>query len=148
MKSFSAFYWWVIAAAFIGPGTVTTAARAGAMNGYDLAWAVVFSIFACLMLQEASARVTIVTGRPLAQVMGDYLGRWVMYLVAVAVGVGCVAYEAGNVIGAASGLVLTGVAELPVLVVSIGFAAGLLLWFGSVQTISRWLGFAVLLMGL
>ena len=61
--------WSAISAAFIGPGTVTTAARAGAGFGLALLWAVVFSTAACFLLQEASARVTIATGRPLGQVI-------------------------------------------------------------------------------
>jgi manganese transport protein len=59
-------FWSVISAAFIGPGTVTTAASSGARFGYSLLWALLFSTVACLVLQEASARVTIVSGRTLA----------------------------------------------------------------------------------
>ena len=144
----SKLYWWVIAAAFIGPGTVTTAARAGASYGYDLVWAVVVSVLACMVLQEASARVTIVTGKPLARVMGDLLGKWVMVVVAVAVGVGCLAYEAGNITGAASGIALLGNGEMkyPV-VIAISLLSATLLWFGTIQNIAKWLGFVVLIMG-
>ena len=55
-------FWAVIAAAFVGPGTVTTAARAGSDFGLALAWALLFSTVACLVLQEAAARITVVTG--------------------------------------------------------------------------------------
>jgi len=145
----SKLYWWVIAAAFIGPGTVTTAARAGASYGYDLVWAVMVSVLACMVLQEASARVTIVTGKPLARVMGDLLGKWVMVVVAVAVGVGCLAYEAGNITGAASGIALITNGDMQTLiVVVISLIAGMLLWYGTIQAIAKWLGFVVLIMGL
>jgi len=145
----SKLYWWVIAAAFIGPGTVTTAARAGASYGFELVWAVVVSVLACIVLQEASARVTIVTGKPLARVMGDLLGNWVMMVVAVAVGVGCLAYEAGNITGAASGIALIAKGEMQTsIVVVISLIAGMLLWYGTIQAIAKWLGFVVLIMGL
>lgn len=148
-KFLSTFYWWVIAAAFIGPGTVTTAARAGSTYGYDLVWAVLFSTVACIILQEASARISIVTGKPLAQVMGEELGRWIMLIVALAVGVGCLAYEAGNVTGAASGITLLDERlSMPFTVIIISCLAALLLWFGTIQIIARWLGFIVLIMGL
>lgn len=148
-KFLSTFYWWVIAAAFIGPGTVTTAARAGSTYGYDLVWAVLFSTVACIILQEASARISIVTGKPLAQVMGEELGRWIMLIVALAVGVGCLAYEAGNVTGAASGITLLDERlSMPFIVIIISCLAALLLWFGTIQVIARWLGFIVLIMGL
>ena len=47
----------LVAAAFIGPGTVTTASLAGAQHGYALAWAVVAAIGATLVLQEMAARL-------------------------------------------------------------------------------------------
>lgn len=148
-KFLPTFYWWVIAAAFIGPGTVTTAARAGSTYGYDLVWAVLFSTVACIILQEASARISIVTGKPLAQVMGEELGRWIMLIVALAVGVGCLAYEAGNVTGAASGITLLDERlSMPFIVIIISCLAALLLWFGTIQVIARWLGFIVLIMGI
>ncbi|MEO1384149.1 MAG: divalent metal cation transporter, partial [Bacteroidota bacterium] len=50
----------MIAAAFIGPGTVTTASLAGASQGYVLLWAVVFSVLATLILQEMAARLGVV----------------------------------------------------------------------------------------
>ena len=51
----------LVAAAFIGPGTVVTASLAGANYGYALLWALAFSVFACLILQEMSARIGLVT---------------------------------------------------------------------------------------
>ncbi len=59
----SVLFWSVIAAAFIGPGTVTTAARAGASFQYQLLWALVFSTIATIILQEAAARITIASGK-------------------------------------------------------------------------------------
>ena len=47
----------VIAAAFIGPGTVTTASMAGASLGYGLVWALCFSILATYILQEMASRL-------------------------------------------------------------------------------------------
>jgi len=41
----------LVAAAFIGPGTVTTASLAGAQHGFALAWAVLAAIAATLVLQ-------------------------------------------------------------------------------------------------
>ena len=63
----SVLFWSVISAAFIGPGTVTTATKAGAFFQFDLLWALAFSTFACILLQEASARVTINSGMNLAK---------------------------------------------------------------------------------
>ena len=65
----SVLFWSVIAAAFIGPGTVTTAASAGAGHGYALLWTLLFSTLACLLLQEAAARLTVVSGLDLGQAL-------------------------------------------------------------------------------
>jgi len=68
--------WSVIAAAFIGPGTITTAARAGSDFRFALAWALLFSIIACLILQEASGRITVLTGKELGgAIRGRLVGR-------------------------------------------------------------------------
>ena len=64
-------FWSVISAAFIGPGTVTTAAKAGAVYQYQLLWALFFSTIACLVLQEAAARLTLVSGLNLGEAI-----RW------------------------------------------------------------------------
>jgi len=57
----SILFWSVISAAFIGPGTITTASTAGALFDLELVWALVFAIIACIILQEAAARVAIVS---------------------------------------------------------------------------------------
>lgn len=144
----SALYWWVIAAAFIGPGTVTTAATAGYTYGYALLWSVVFSIFACIVLQEASARLTILTGKPLAALMSAHLGRWSLIVVGLAVGLGCLAYQAGNITGAVEGMHLSLGLDRGLLILSVSSLAALMLWFGSLEWLARILGGMVLLMGI
>ena len=57
----------LIAAAFIGPGTVTLCTIAGASFGYSLIWAIVISIFSTIVLQEMSLRIGLITKMNLAQ---------------------------------------------------------------------------------
>jgi len=145
-------FWSVITAAFIGPGTVTTCATAGARHGYALLWSLVFSTCACLVLQEAAGRLAIVSGHDLGRAIGiSFRGGasrvLAIVLVIGAVLVGCAAYEAGNILGAVSGVAL-GVALPPNLVaLAIGVVAGLLLWFGSTGAVARLMGAVVALMG-
>lgn len=145
--------WSVIAAAFIGPGTVTTAARAGSDFGFALAWSLAFSTAACLVLQEAAGRVTVLTGRELGEALSDRfrgsrLLAWAPPLLAAGIVLGCAAYQAGNILGAVAGLQL--VVDLPagMLAVAIGAAAALLLASGSTRWIARGLGALVAVMGL
>ncbi|MFT7054522.1 MAG: Mn2+/Fe2+ NRAMP family transporter, partial [Roseivirga sp.] len=111
-KLWSLLFWMVIAAAFIGPGTVTTAAAAGAGYGYSLLWALVFSIFACVILQESAARITIASGFTLGEAIKKrFKSNSVALMIGIAIFLGCAAYEAGNILGAISGvaLIFTGV---------------------------------------
>ena len=98
----------LVAAAFIGPGTVTTCTLAGAGFGYALLWALAFSIVACMLLQEMSARIGVVTQRGLGEILRQQFSQplaraLVFTLVAVAIFIGNGAYEGGNIAGAALG---------------------------------------------
>ena len=89
---------YIIAAAFIGPGTITTASLAGANFGFHLVWALLFSIFATIILQDMAARLGAATGSGLAQAMKEAVSlRWLrtvfMLLIVCAIGIGNAAYE-------------------------------------------------------
>lgn len=146
-------FWSVISAAFIGPGTVTTAASAGAEFGYALIWALIFSTAACYVLQEASARITAVSGMNLGEAMrseygSSQWGKWIIGLALIAIVSGCAAFEAGNILGAVAGISLINSSlPVPVIVLAIGLIAILLLWKGTVQQIAKLLGVIVAIMG-
>ncbi len=146
-------FWSVIAAAFIGPGTVTTCASAGSRFGLHLMWALTFSTIACFVLQEGSARVTIATGLDLGGAIrrrfrGRRTGPVVLLLVLGGILLGCAAYEAGNILGAVAGAELGLPLPGRAVTLACGGAAALLLWFGRTQLVARVLGGAVALMGI
>jgi len=151
----SVLLWSVISAAFIGPGTVTTCTLAGSRFGLDLLWALTFSTGATILLQEAAARITLASGLSMGQVLTQTYGpriRWLMVALFGAVALGCAAYEAGNILGAVSGLSLLLYAEaassaVPLLTGLVGLSCGLLLWQGSTQQIAKLLGLVVFGMG-
>ncbi len=136
-----------ISAAFIGPGTVTTAAVAGATFRFELMWALVFSTVACFVLQEASARLTVASGMSLGQAMRQRFGKTVPLAVVGAVVLGCVAYEAGNILGAVAGAALGVPLSPTVLTLATGALALALLWSGGPIRVARLLGGVVALMG-
>ncbi len=132
----------LVTAAFIGPGTVTTATVAGARFGYVLLWALGFSVIATIVLQEMSARLGVVSGAGLGEALrSSFASRVVrggcILLVVAAIAFGNAAFEAGNVTGAAIGLeLLTGVsAKIWALAVGIGGLA--LLASGGYRSIER-----------
>jgi manganese transport protein len=145
-------FWSVIAAAFIGPGTVTTAARAGSDFRFALSWALLFSVVACLVLQEASGRITVLTGKELGEaIRGRFAGRgWgrsVPVLAAIGIILGCAAFEAGNLLGGVAGLRLIIDLSPATLTLIVGLAAGILLATGNTRWIARIAGSLVAVMG-
>lgn len=147
----SVLLWSVISAAFIGPGTVTTAANAGALFGTKLLWALLFSTFATILLQEGVVRLTLVSGKSFGEVIrlkfGSGKANWIPYLVFFALWLGCSAYEAGNIVGAAAGIKL--ITNFPqwMIVLLIGSAVFLLLWINNPVILARILGLIVAIMG-
>lgn len=97
-----------VAAAFIGPGTITICSIAGVTFGMDLIWALALSILATIVLQNMSARVGLVTQKDLGTAMRHVvkhplLKGILMLLVVLAIVLGNAAYEAGNISGAVMG---------------------------------------------
>jgi Mn2+/Fe2+ NRAMP family transporter len=143
----------IVAAAFIGPGTVTSATLAGAAYGVTLLWALLFATVATIVLQEMAARLGLATGAGLGAALlavrgPPWLGPALATLAAVAVVGGAAAYEAGNLTGAALGL--ESVTGVPLRSwIGLGVAlAGLLLWFGQYRLLERVLAGCVAVMGL
>lgn len=131
----------VVSAAFIGPGTVTTATLAGAGYGYALLWALTFSTIATVVLQEMSARLGLVTGSGLGEAVRSRFAQGVARVLAVglviaAIGFGNAAYETGNLLGATLGVeaVFGSFRGWPALLAALAFA---LLWSGRYRTIER-----------
>lgn len=146
----SVLFWSIIAAAFIGPGTVTTAAKAGSGFGLGLLWALVFSIIATLVLQEAAARLTLVTGKNLGEIIGRQntgSGRSLAIVLFGAIALGCGAYQAGNLLGALAGLQLFGEVSRWWLLL-LGTLATALLWTGNFKLITSTLAVVVACMGI
>lgn len=146
-------FWSVISAAFIGPGTITTAAKAGAGFGMQLLWALLFSTLACLLLQEAAARIPILTGKNLGQAIAQQFEKsrhkWpVLLWVIGAIVVGAAAYETGNLLGAIAGVKLFSALPAWLLILILGTVAAIILTIPSLKVIATIMGFAVVIMGI
>lgn len=140
----------IIAAAFIGPGTVTVCTLAGVNFDYSLLWAVVLSVIVTMILQETSGRIGIITRQDLSQLVAKgqknkFLSYFSIALVFLAIGMGNAAYESGNISGATLGLQVFGnfpqwsLGGLTINIANLllGIFLGLLLWFGSFKVLQR-----------
>lgn len=132
----------IIAASFIGPGTVTTSIVTGANFGMALAWAVVFSVIATIVLQEMSARLGLVTRKSLGEAFRatftSPVPRALMVILVVsAIGIGGASYAGGDTTGTALAITsVTGLDKRLVVVVLVGLIFALL-WTGSYKLIER-----------
>ncbi|WP_404400348.1 Nramp family divalent metal transporter [Idiomarina seosinensis] len=150
----------LVAAAFIGPGTVVTASLAGANFGYALLWALLFSVVACLILQEMALRIGVITQQGLGENIKSNLPHplarvFFTGLIFVAILVGNSVYQGGNLSGASLGLAgLLGPLAMPALGIVdawpllVGVVAFFVLWSGSAKVIEKSLIGLVLLMSL
>ena len=110
----------IVVAAFIGPGTVLTCATAGLRFGYELVWVVVFATAAVFVLQSFTAGSGILAGKGLGEAIREAadtpVKKSLMFgLVILGLGIGCAAFESGNIAGATAGFsTLWGIDEVPV----------------------------------
>ena len=149
----------LVAAAFIGPGTVTLCSIAGLDYGFSLLWALVLSVFATIVLQEMSARLGIISKKGLSEVIRNeihnpILKKVIITLILSAIVIGNAAYEAGNISGGVLGLEavfgenIINLYDLNIKPYSIllGVIAFALLYIGNYKIIERSLIFLVIIM--
>ena len=147
----------LVAAAFIGPGTVTSCSKSGASYGYVLLWAMLLSVISVIIMQSMAARLGIVSKMGLGEALrAKFTGKAARIILAIlviaAVFIGNIAYETGNITGSVLGA-QTAVPGLNnntgkiVLALVIGLIAFALLLSGSYKYIEKFLTALVVLMG-
>ena len=144
----------LIAAAFIGPGTVTLCTIAGASFGYSLIWAIVLSTFSTIVLQEMSLRIGLVTRMNLAEVLRTsiksiFLNRLIILLIIFSIIIGNTAYEAGNITGASLGIsAIINYESINYIPVFIGLIAFVILYQGDYKILEKSLVSLVIVMSI
>jgi len=147
----------LVAAAFIGPGTVTVCTIAGVRFGYDLLWAMVLSTVATIVLQEMAVRIGIVTQKGLSDVIRQEVRHpaikmIIVALILFAIVIGNAVYEAGNISGSRLGVETilgdsSSASFSPVSIV-IGVIAFVILYIGNYKVLERALVSLVILMSI
>jgi Mn2+/Fe2+ NRAMP family transporter len=133
----------LVAAAFVGPGTITTCTLAGVGFGYALLWAMLLSIITTIVFQEMAARLGIITQKGLAAIIRNelkipWLRNLLIFIMLAAIVIGNAAYEAGNIGGAILGLeALFGEGQGTFFSWLIGFCAFVLLYIGSYKALEK-----------
>lgn len=142
----------LVAAGFVGPGTVTTCTVSGASYGYTMLWALLFATVATIIFQEMAARIGIVTQEGLGENIRDRISnpvlKWIaIVIVIVAIFIGNTAYETGNITGGILGI--QAVVDLPMIpiVIVLGILAFACMWIGSYKLVEKILTGIVVFMG-
>lgn len=143
----------LVAAGFVGPGTVTTCTVSGASYGYTMLWALLFATVATIIFQEMAARIGIVTQEGLGENIRDRILhpvlKWIaIVIVIIAIFIGNTAYETGNITGGILGI--QAVADVPMIpiVIVLGILAFVAMWAGSYKLVEKILTGIVIFMGL
>lgn len=151
----------LIAAAFIGPGTVTLCTLAGVKFGMSLLWTLLIAVLASITLQSMAVKIGIIGKKSITEALKDEISNPVIKyiiitLIFMTILTGNTAYEAGNISGAVMGLeTLFGQIKidfkdfsLNIHAIIIGLLAGALLWIGKYRIIERCLIGLVIIMSI
>ncbi|MEM9570723.1 MAG: Nramp family divalent metal transporter [Pseudomonadota bacterium] len=144
----------LVAAAFIGPGTVTACTLAGSNFGYALVWALVFATIATILLQDMAARLgagaRLGLGEALMQSTSSTWQKWAIGgLVFAALLIGNCAYEGGNLSGGALGMDALLKNQSPGqswLVAGLALTAAIAVWVGRYALLEKLLIALVMIM--
>ena len=136
----------LVAAAFIGPGTVTSCSLAGARFGYALIFALIFAVVTTLILQEMTGRLSLGSGYDLGQSLREFPKNDAAKIILViltlsSITFGCAAYEAGNLVGGALGLQMVSSVSKKIWVLLISLVAAFVLSRKKYRIVEKFLIF-------
>ena len=132
----------LVAAGFVGPGTVTTCTVSGASYGYTMLWCLLFATVATIIFQEMASRIGIATQEGLGENIRDRISnpalKWIaIVIVIIAIFIGNTAYETGNITGGILGIqAVFDVPMIPIVIV-LGILAFACMWVGSYKLVEK-----------
>lgn len=94
----------IMAAAIVGPGTVTTASQQGALYGYTSLWVLLAACLIAYFFQEPALRISIGCRESVMVGVRDHLSPGVAKFLWIVIFVGSIAFQAGNLSGASMAL--------------------------------------------
>jgi NRAMP (natural resistance-associated macrophage protein)-like metal ion transporter len=117
-------------------GGITTYSIVGAQYGYDLLWMLVLVTIALIMVQEMSARLGVVTGRGLAELIRESMGvRWTAFIIGILL-IANLANTVSEFAGVAASLEIFGISKF-VSVPVVAMGVWLLIVKGNYKSVER-----------
>lgn len=141
----------LVAAAFIGPGTVASCSMAGAQFGYALIFTLIFATVTTIILQQMTGRLSLGSKYDLGQALREFpqsrLTKGIFAILTLSsITFGCAAYEAGNIIGGSLGLEMVTSVSQKYWIAIISLIAIFILSRGKYKLVEKFLIFLVFLM--
>jgi len=118
---------WIVMIADVDAPSVLTAAEAGATYGYGLIWFFLVLVIPLFLIQEASGRIGIATGKGLGDVIRENYSRRIAVLASVPMAMVDVVSYVAEYTGIAIGMSLVGIP--PVVSMPVAFAAHMAIVF-------------------
>ena len=131
----------LVAAGFVGPGTVTTCTVSGASYGYTMLWCLLFATVATIIFQEMASRIGIATQEGLGENIRDRISNPALKWIAIVIVI--IAIFIGNILGIQA---VFNVPMIPIVIV-LGILAFACMWVGSYKLVEKILTGIVVLMG-
>ena len=103
---------WLMSLAYLDPGNLESSLQLGAYTHFSLVWVLWWATVMGLVLQEMSARLGLVTGSDLAQLVRAHYPRYVCYTVYVMMEIAVIGADIQEVVG--SGVAIKLLTGLPV----------------------------------
>ena len=103
---------WIVAAACLGPGSITTSSKIGSDYGYAFLWIVVLSAVGMGTYMSMAARYGISQSKSILETISGEYGRWFAALIGVSAFMTSLSFQFGNNLGGATALeAITGISD-------------------------------------
>ena len=89
----------ITACVVIGPGSIMTSSKVGAVNGFSLSWVVVASVLFMLTYTTMAARLGVMAKDSPGKMLTDCVGKWLAILIGISVFFIASAFQFGNNLG-------------------------------------------------
>lgn len=100
----------IVAAVVLGPGSITTATKIGATQGYDFLWVILIAAISMVVYMNMSARFGVLHTRSILGIIAEKYGRWFSIVIGVSSFLAALSFQFGNNLGVGMGMeTLTGI---------------------------------------
>ncbi|VAW27949.1 hypothetical protein MNBD_BACTEROID06-698, partial [hydrothermal vent metagenome] len=100
----------IMAAVVLGPGSITTASKIGATNGYAFLWVILIGAISMAIYTNMSTRYGVLHQQSILKTISEKYGKWFSVSIGIASFLAALSFQFGNNLGVGMGMeTLTGI---------------------------------------